>query len=96
MLIDRELADSVRDNPGYILRRLRRTSVKGYRRLEPWSVRREVSKDTALLEDGAFPGPASQFVHEQAEELRRIIRGIDQPQVDQPAPEQTPGDQPGE
>ncbi len=96
VLIDRELADSVRDNPGYILRRLRRTSVKGYRRLEPWSVRREVSKDTALLEDGAFPGPASQFVHEQAEELRRIIRGIDQPQVDQPAPEQTPGDQPGE
>ncbi|MCB0871658.1 MAG: adenylate/guanylate cyclase domain-containing protein, partial [Solirubrobacterales bacterium] len=45
VLIDRELADSVRDNPGYILRRLRRTSVKGYRRLEPWSVRREVSKD---------------------------------------------------
>ncbi|MFN8106874.1 MAG: adenylate/guanylate cyclase domain-containing protein [Nocardioidaceae bacterium] len=85
VLIDRDLADSVRDNPGYILRRLRRTSVKGYRRLEPWSVRREVSKDKALLEDGAFPGPASQFVHDQAEELRRIIRGIDQPEGDQPA-----------
>ena len=96
VLIDRELADSVRDNPEYILRRLRRTSVKGYRRLEPWSVRREVSKDTALLEDGAFPGPASQFVHEQAEELRRIIRGIDQPEDDQPAAGQSPGDQPGE
>jgi adenylate cyclase len=77
VLIDKDLAESVRDNPGYILRRLRRTSVKGYRRLEPWAVRREASKDKALLEDGEFPGPASQFVHEQAEELRRVIRGLD-------------------
>ncbi|HNA99774.1 MAG TPA: hypothetical protein PLC19_09895, partial [Marmoricola sp.] len=75
VLIDRGLADEVGDNPAYILRRLRRTSVKGYRRLEPWAVRREVSRDKALLEDGEFPGPASQFVHEQAEELRRVIRG---------------------
>ena len=75
VLIDRVLADEVGDNPAYILRRLRRTSVKGYRRLEPWAVRREVSRDKALLEGGEFPGPASQFVHEQAEELRRVIRG---------------------
>lgn len=77
VLIDRDLAEAVRDDPGYILRRLRRTSVKGYRRLEPWSVRREVSKDKSLLTDGEFPGPASQFVHEQAEEIRKVIRGWD-------------------
>ena len=75
VLIDKELAELVSDDPGYILRRLRRTSVKGYRRLEPWAVRREASKDKSLLEDGEFPGPASQFIHGQAEEIRKVIRG---------------------
>lgn len=44
VLVDRGLADELEgsDNPGddFRLRRLRRTSVKGYRKLEPWSLRR--------------------------------------------------------
>ena len=40
VLVDRALADLLRDDDALRLRRLRRTSVKGYRKLEPWSLRR--------------------------------------------------------
>jgi adenylate cyclase len=40
VLVDRALADELQDSEHFSLRRLRRTSVKGYRKLEPWSLRR--------------------------------------------------------
>lgn len=40
VLIDRSLAEALEDREDLKLRRVRRTSVKGYRRLEPWSLRR--------------------------------------------------------
>jgi adenylate cyclase len=40
VLVDRALADALADDDSVRLRRLRRTSVRGYRRLEPWSLRR--------------------------------------------------------
>ncbi len=39
-VIDREMADSLRDDADLRLKRLRRTSVKGYEHLEPWSLKR--------------------------------------------------------
>ncbi|KQT91097.1 hypothetical protein ASG49_12230 [Marmoricola sp. Leaf446] len=40
VLVDRSLAEELQDREELKLRRVRRTSVKGYRRLEPWSLRR--------------------------------------------------------
>jgi adenylate cyclase len=40
VLVDRSLAEQLEDNSHFKLRRLRRTSVRGYRKLEPWSLRR--------------------------------------------------------
>ncbi|MCW2849876.1 MAG: adenylate/guanylate cyclase protein [Marmoricola sp.] len=40
VLVDRCLADEIEPNDLFRLRRLRRTSVRGYHKLEPWSLRR--------------------------------------------------------
>lgn len=40
VLVDRSLADQLEGDEQFKLRRVRRTSVKGYRKLEPWSLRR--------------------------------------------------------
>jgi adenylate cyclase len=40
LLVDRDLADRVRDLPEYRVRSLRRVSVRGYDHLQPWLVRR--------------------------------------------------------
>jgi adenylate cyclase len=40
VLVDKELAESLHDDDRFRLRRMRRTAVKGYRRLEPWKLRR--------------------------------------------------------
>jgi adenylate cyclase len=40
VLVDKELADALHDDDRFTLRRMRRTAVKGYRRLEPWKLRR--------------------------------------------------------
>jgi adenylate cyclase len=40
LLVDKELAQHVRDVPGYRVRSLRRVSVRGYDHLQPWLVRR--------------------------------------------------------
>jgi adenylate cyclase len=40
VLADKDLADALRDNENVKLRRMPRTAVKGYRRLEPWKLRR--------------------------------------------------------
>jgi adenylate cyclase len=45
VLTDRSLADELEGDAHFRLRRLRRTSVKGYRRLEPWSLRRSSGED---------------------------------------------------
>jgi adenylate cyclase len=40
VLSDKELAEALTDDERFRLRRMRRTAVKGYRRLEPWKLRR--------------------------------------------------------
>ena len=40
VLMDRALADELEGDEQFKVRRVRRTSVKGYRKLEPWSLRR--------------------------------------------------------
>lgn len=44
-VIDRAMADALRDDPDLRIRRLRRTSVKGYDNLEPWSLKRPRAED---------------------------------------------------
>jgi adenylate cyclase len=39
-VVDREVAESLRDDDELRLKRMRRTSVKGYEHLEPWSLKR--------------------------------------------------------
>ena len=45
MLVDRELAERVRDLSGYKVRPLHRVSVRGYDHLQPWLVRRRPTDD---------------------------------------------------
>jgi adenylate cyclase len=40
VLVDRELADALRDEDGYQLRPRRPTAVRGYHHLRSWSLRR--------------------------------------------------------
>ena len=40
VLVDKALADELDGDDAFKLRRLRRTSVRGYRRLEPWALQR--------------------------------------------------------
>jgi adenylate cyclase len=47
LLVDRELADRLRDVPGYRVRPLRRVSVRGYDHLQPWLVRRRNGEDAS-------------------------------------------------
>ena len=44
-VIDREMADLLRDDDELRLKRMRRTSVKGYEHLEPWALSRPRDKD---------------------------------------------------
>ncbi len=75
VLADRSLAEQLEDNEDFKLRRLRRTSVRGYRKLEPWSLRRPADQDPEISEDGSLPGPASSFLHEQS---KGLFRGADE------------------
>jgi adenylate cyclase len=45
MLVDRDLAERLRDLPGYTVRPLHRVSVRGYDHLQPWLVRRRPADD---------------------------------------------------
>lgn len=47
VLVDRALADELQDDESFRLRRLRRTSVRGYRKLEPWALRRAADDEPA-------------------------------------------------
>lgn len=54
VLVDRALADELQHDDlreHFKLRRLRRTSVKGYRKLEPWSLRRPHDEEQDPVED---------------------------------------------
>ena len=73
VLVDRCLADELRDDEHFQLRRVRRTSVKGYRHLEPWSLRRPADEDPRITEDGQMPGPASSFLKERGDDVRRVV-----------------------
>lgn len=85
-LVDRELAEAVAEDGRYWVRRSRRTSVKGYRRLEPWKLRRF---------DGDLTSPAAYF----AEKRKDFIRAVDEVQariegaVAGQGPQQGPGGQ---
>jgi adenylate cyclase len=75
VLVDRRMAEELEDSEHFKLRRLRRTSVRGYRKLEPWSLRRPADQDPEISEDGTLPGPASSFINEQA---KGLFRGADE------------------
>ena len=76
VLVDRALADELMDHEHFKLRRVRRTSVRGYRRLEPWSLRRPADEDPEISEDGQLPGPASSFLHQQSADLKRVVEEL--------------------
>ncbi|MBW8750239.1 MAG: adenylate/guanylate cyclase domain-containing protein [Propionibacteriales bacterium] len=67
VLADKALAEELQDNEDFRLRRMRRTSVKGYRHLEPWKLRRP--------DDQELP-PAAAFLQEKGEDLRRVVDEI--------------------
>jgi adenylate cyclase len=75
VLVDRALADQLEGNEHFKLRRLRRTAVRGYRKLEPWLLRRPADEDPEISEDGNLPGPASSFLSEQT---KGLFRGADE------------------
>jgi adenylate cyclase len=57
LLVDRDLADSLRDLPDYRVRPLRRVSVRGYDHLQPWLVRRQTTGNgdaTGGYDDDSF------------------------------------------
>jgi adenylate cyclase len=70
VLVDRDLAERLEDDQRFRLRRLRRTSVKGYRRLEPWNLRRAGDESVDL-------GPASALM---AERSHRLLDAVDEMQ----------------
>jgi adenylate cyclase len=62
LLVDRDLADSLRDLPDYRVRPLRRVSVRGYDHLQPWLVRRQTAGNgdaTGGYDDDSFDDEAS-------------------------------------
>lgn len=67
VLADKELAEALHGNESFKLRRMRRTAVKGYRRLEPWKLRRPDDEDLP---------PAAAFLQERSEDLRRVVDEI--------------------
>jgi adenylate cyclase len=79
VLVDRALAEELQDDEHFKLRRLRRTSVRGYRKLEPWSLRRPADEDPEVTDDGSMPGPASSFLHQQS---KGLFRGGDEVDAD--------------
>lgn len=59
VLVDRELADQLRDNPAYRVKPLKRVSVRGYDHLQPWLVRRRDTGDDSAgaYDEDAFGEP---------------------------------------
>lgn len=67
-LVDKELAEAIEDDESFKLRRMRRISVKGYRRLEPWALRRPLDEDQ-------LP-PVAAVLHEKGQDLLRAVDEI--------------------
>lgn len=74
VLVDKDMAEALRDDAGFKLRRMRRTSVKGYRHLEPWKLRRPDGDDLT-------PPP----VAEKGEDVRRVVDEM-QARAERPVP----------
>jgi adenylate cyclase len=53
-MTDRELADFLREDPGYRVRPLRRVAVRGYDDLQPWLVRRRATGHDADPHDHEY------------------------------------------
>ena len=53
VLVDKALAEELKDREGFKLRRVRRTAVKGYRRLEPWSLQWSGADDASNGDDSS-------------------------------------------
>lgn len=68
VLIDKELAEAIEGDESFKLRRMRRISVKGYRRLEPWALRRPLDEDQ-------LP-PVAAVLHEKGQDLLRAVDEI--------------------
>lgn len=75
ILVDRDLAEELRRDDEtarqFRLKRSRRTSVKGYRHLEPWSLKGPRPERDA--EGDPLPGPASQPIYEHGQHLVRAV-----------------------
>jgi adenylate cyclase len=78
VVADAALAAALEDDDDFRLRKMRRTSVKGYRRIEPWSLKRPAESNPHLEPDNQ-PGPASTFIAEQAKGLLRAVGELDEP-----------------
>ncbi|HEX7739358.1 MAG TPA: adenylate/guanylate cyclase domain-containing protein [Marmoricola sp.] len=76
VMVDRAMAEALETDGAFRVRRMRRTSVKGYRRLEPYLLRRPVGDDPEFDSDN-LPGPASQFL---AERGRNLVRAVEEGQ----------------
>jgi adenylate cyclase len=55
VLVDKQLAEELEDDERFRLRRVRRTSVKGYRKLEPWSLARAPGEEPDAAGDSRDP-----------------------------------------
>ncbi|MFL6106202.1 MAG: adenylate/guanylate cyclase domain-containing protein [Marmoricola sp.] len=69
VLVDKELAEAIADDDAFKLRRMRRASVKGYRRLEPWALRRPHDEGGELL-------PVAAVLREKRQDLRSAVDEI--------------------
>ena len=67
-LVDKELAEAIEHDDAFKLRRMRRMSVKGYRRLEPWALRRP-------LDEGELP-PVVEALREKGQDILRAVDEI--------------------
>lgn len=59
VLVDRELAQFLRGDPGYRVRPLRRVSVRGYDHLQPWLVRRRSPGEDARPDEHEYDDEAA-------------------------------------
>jgi adenylate cyclase len=59
VVVDRELAEFLRGDPGYRVRPLRRVSVRGYDHLQPWLVRRRSTGEDADPDDHEYDDEAA-------------------------------------
>ncbi len=67
-LVDKELAEAIEGDQAFKVRRMRRIAVKGYRRLEPWALRRP-------LDENQLP-PVAAVLHEKGQDLLRAVDEI--------------------